>query len=79
MTSRLTTRLANLEKRRRPPDKMRGSIEVHCLGGWQKVDGGLECHEHERCAFHSTPVSGRLRRVVMFDWQEGMGNPFEIG
>jgi hypothetical protein len=55
---------------------MRGSYEVHCVGGWQKVDGGQECHEHDRCAFRSTPVAGRLRRMIMFDWQEGMGNPF---
>ena len=76
MTSRLTSRLANLEKRRRPPDQMRGSIEVHCLGGWQKVDGGLECHEHERCAYSSTPIHGAVRRVIMMAGKVGMGNPF---
>jgi hypothetical protein len=75
--SRLTTRLQQLEKRHKPPKEMRGSYEVHCIGGWQKVEGGQECQEHERCAFRSTPIAGRLRRVIMFDWHEGIGNPFE--
>ena len=73
------TRLKNLEARFKPVQEMRGSIEVHCVGGWPQLGAGQECHEHERCAFRATPISGPLRRMVIFDWQEGMGNPFDIG
>ena len=76
--SRLS-RLRSLEVRYRPAQAMRGSIEVHCIGGWPQLGAGQECHEHERCAFRSTPIHGQIRRLIMFDWQEGMGNPFDLG
>ena len=37
---RLTTRLADLEKRQPKPRPMLGAIEEHCIGGWGKVRGG---------------------------------------
>ena len=69
--SRLTTRLENLEKRRRPQKEMLGSHEVHCIGGLGRVEG-LRCEEHEDCVFQATPLPGPLRRMVIGEWQEGM-------
>ena len=74
--SRLT-RLKNLEVRFKPAKQMRGSREIHCVGGWPQLGAGKECLEHERCAFRATPIPGPLRRMVIFDWQPGMNNPFE--
>ena len=74
--SNLSGRLIRLERKSKRPAMMLGSMEVHCVGGWQKLDGGLECHEHENCAYSFTPVLGALRRLIMIDWEEGMGNPF---
>ena len=34
------------------------------------------CSEHEECAFRSTPISAAVRRVIMFDWHEGIEEPF---
>ena len=76
--SRLT-RLRNLEVHCRPAQELRGSYEVHVVGGWPQLGAGQECHEHERCAFRATPIHGSVRRMIMFDWQDGMGNPFDIG
>ena len=76
--SRLT-RLKSLEVRYGPAEEMRGSYEVHVVGGWPQLAAGQECHEHERCAFRSTPNHGHIRRLIMFDYQEGMGNPFDLG
>ena len=73
---RLTTRLADLEKRQPKPRAMLGAIEEHCIGGWGKVRGGERCSEHEECAFRSTPISAAVRRVIMFDWHEGIEEPF---
>ena len=73
---RLSTRLANLEKRHRPQRQMLGAIEQHCIGGWRRVVGGQECLEHERCAYTSAPIAAGLRRIIMFDWHEGMEEPF---
>jgi len=76
--SRLT-RLRSLESRSKPAEEMRGSYEVHVVGGWPQLTAGKECPEHERCAFRFTPIHGQIRRLIMFDWQEGMGNPFDLG
>jgi hypothetical protein len=74
--SRLT-RLKSLELRYQPAGEMRGSSEIHCVGGWPQLGAGEECHEHERCAFRSRPIAGPLRRVVVFDWQPGIVNAFD--
>jgi hypothetical protein len=69
--SRLTNRLENLEKRRPRVKEMLGSHEVHCIGGWGRVDGE-RCVEHEDCVFQSTPLPGPLRRMIIGHWHEGM-------
>jgi hypothetical protein len=74
--SRLATRLATLEKRHRPPQKMLGSHEVHCIGGWGHIEG-THCEEHEDCVYQSIPVPGPIRRVVMGHSHEGMINLLE--
>ena len=74
--SRFSTRLASLEKRHKPPQEMRGAIEVHCIGGWGHIEG-QHCEEHEDCVFQATPLPGPLRRVVMGHWYDGMTNLLE--
>ena len=71
--SRLSTRLANLEKRNRPAKEMLGSHEVHCVGGWGHIQGE-RCEEHEQCVFQATPLPGPLRRMIIGNWHEGMTN-----
>ena len=74
--SRLSSRLGNLEKRHRPAKEMLGSHEVHSIGGWGNVEGE-RCFEHEDCVFQSFPVQGRIRRVIMGRWDDGMTNLLE--
>ena len=74
--TRLSTRLANLERRQPKPRQMLGTIEEHCIGGWQKVLSGESCQERELCAFRTTPIFSRVRRVIIFDWHEGIEEPF---
>ncbi len=50
---------------------MRGSHEVHCIGGWGRLEGE-RCAEHEECVFKAVPLPGPIRRVVMGHWYEGM-------
>jgi hypothetical protein len=69
--SRLATRLTNLEKRHKPPKEMLGAYEVHCVGGLGRIEGE-RCQEHEDCVFTATPLPGRLRRVIVGEWHEGM-------
>ena len=69
--SRLSARLTNLEKRHKPPKEMLGTYEVHCVGGLGKIKGE-RCEEHEDCVFHATPLPGRLRRMIIGHWYEGM-------
>ena len=74
--SRLATRLTNLERRHRPAREMLGSHEVHCIGGWTHIEG-QRCEEHEQCVFEARPLPGALRRIIMFDWQEGITHLLE--
>ena len=74
--TRLTTRLTNLEKRRRPQKQMLGSHEVHSIGGWGHIDGE-RCQEHEDCVFQATPVPGPIRRMIIGRWEDGMTHLLE--
>jgi len=74
--SKLSTRLSNLEKRRRPVRQMLGLREVHCIGGWSHIEG-QRCEEHEQCVFEARPLPGALRRIIMYEWQEGITHLFE--
>ncbi len=76
MTTGIAARLAKVEAAMKEkgigePPVMHGAIEVHCTGGRGRVEGEL-CLEHEDCVFHSTPILGRIRRQIIFDWFEGM-------
>ena len=73
---RLSRRLRDLELLHRPTRDMRGSHEVHCIGGWGRLEGE-RCEEHEQCVFQAIPLPGRLRRIVQFQWQEGITNLLE--
>jgi hypothetical protein len=74
--SRLTARLTHLEKLHKPPREMLGAYEVHCVGGLGRIEGE-RCQEHEDCVFTATPLPGRLRRIVMGHWQDGMTSLLE--
>jgi len=50
---------------------MRGAIEMHCTGGFGRLEG-TACDEHEACVFSSTPIIGAITRQYIFAWQEGM-------
>ena len=75
---RLTRRLTRAQEQLRQqgigrePARMRGALEVHCVGGLLHEIEGERCDEHEDCVFHSTPILAAMRRQVIFAWQEGM-------
>jgi hypothetical protein len=76
----LSARLKAIERHRwaQPPEVLRGAYEVHCVGGAGRFEG-YTCHEHQDCVSRSTPVHGRVRRQIIFDWHEGLGDPFDQG
>ena len=79
MRSRLGARLKHLEQRGwTPPSEMRGTIEMHCIGGLGHVEGE-RCLEHENCVYRRMPILGRVVRQYLFSWHEGMANPFDVG
>jgi hypothetical protein len=79
MKANLSARLKAIERHRwAHPVVLQGAYEVHCIGGAGRFEGEA-CQEHENCVFCSTPIHGRIRRQIIIDWHEGMGDPFTLG